>query len=463
MKVPTKKSDLRDFVSEELRKVLDEEDVSYNWRRRPAQDQVVSDKMQEAEKPKEASAPSSSSAQRSSSAQSSSSAQKGMNQIPLARGNYATSEKQETKRFRNAASSAVSSSGYSGSLVLQKVKSGAPGCGAQASEASAVVNLDSVQQRLPERLRLEDVKPMIRLVAYDGGQAMLSGGPLSISPGEKRASPQKWLLTWLEGECSTKLMSLAADSWLHEMDSTSRELPALALIAGLLADPSLEHFPPSLLEYLASPRTAASRAVRQVVEAAQLEDEELLASQVEVALGRLESSQPSQLLGTELLMASVRREILRFLWCSESFEFGSSRFTDEWILMQLRRSPQAAEEDFQAASEAMLQAENSFLDRYLIRLLKLKRSLVTLLDAWEKVDHYAILGVSRSATDKELRNAYRRACLRLHPDKGGDKQQFQQLQDSYARILEEREKDKEAKQGVAVPASGLGSSSNIVL
>ena len=29
--------------------------------------------------------------------------------------------------------------------------------------------------------------------------------------------------------------------------------------------------------------------------------------------------------------------------------------------------------------------------------------------------------------------------MRLHPDKGGDKQQFQQLQESYARVLEERQ------------------------
>ena len=39
-------------------------------------------------------------------------------------------------------------------------------------------------------------------------------------------------------------------------------------------------------------------------------------------------------------------------------------------------------------------------------------SLCSLLETWEKVDHYKVLGVSSSVSDKELRNAYRKACLR---------------------------------------------------
>merc|ERR1719282_2278786 len=93
-----------------------------------------------------------------------------------------------------------------------------------------------------------------------------------------------------------------------------------------------------------------------------------------------------------------------------------------------------------AASASTLTKENQFLDMYLVRMLRLKRALSARLDEWEKVDYYAILGLPRTATDKELKNAYRKACLRLHPDKGGNKEQFQQLQDSYAKILEERAK-----------------------
>lgn len=49
-------------------------------------------------------------------------------------------------------------------------------------------------------------------------------------------------------------------------------------------------------------------------------------------------------------------------------------------------------------------------------------SYVSILDGLDginqnNVDLYAILGVSHSATDKELRSAYRRLSLLLHPDK----------------------------------------------
>eukprot|EP00913_Durusdinium_trenchii_P013101 g12297.t1 len=266
---------------------------------------------------------------------------------------------------------------------------------------------------------------------------------------------RKWLLSWLEGRSSTNFMRLAADAWLREMSTELRlagpvpdsaSTRAMALISGLLTDPSLREISPSLhAEHLESPCLAATCALQELQEAVgenSLEDE-LLASQVEVALGRLESSGA----GDAFLKSAMRREILRCLWCFDSFEQSHSKFTDEWILLQLERSALAAEEEFSEAKKEVLQAENRFMDRYLVQLLKLKRGLASLLDAWEKVDHYQILGVSKSASDKELRNAYRKACLRLHPDKGGDKLQFQQLQDAYAHILEERQKEmKETKE-----------------
>ena len=39
-----------------------------------------------------------------------------------------------------------------------------------------------------------------------------------------------------------------------------------------------------------------------------------------------------------------------------------------------------------------------------------------------EVDLYAVLGVSRSSKDLEIRRAYRNLITREHPDKGGDAQ-----------------------------------------
>ena len=46
-------------------------------------------------------------------------------------------------------------------------------------------------------------------------------------------------------------------------------------------------------------------------------------------------------------------------------------------------------------------------------------------------DHYATLGVARSATEDEIKRAFRRLASQHHPDKGGDTQKFQEIQAAY--------------------------------
>ena len=46
-------------------------------------------------------------------------------------------------------------------------------------------------------------------------------------------------------------------------------------------------------------------------------------------------------------------------------------------------------------------------------------------------DHYQTLGVARTASADEIKLAYRRLAGQHHPDKGGDTQQFQQIQKAY--------------------------------
>jgi len=66
-----------------------------------------------------------------------------------------------------------------------------------------------------------------------------------------------------------------------------------------------------------------------------------------------------------------------------------------------------------------------------------------------KKDYYEILGVSKNATEEELRKAYRQLALKYHPDRNhGDKaaeEQFKYINEAYA-VLSDKEKRKQYDQ-----------------
>ena len=45
--------------------------------------------------------------------------------------------------------------------------------------------------------------------------------------------------------------------------------------------------------------------------------------------------------------------------------------------------------------------------------------------------HYAVLGVSKTAADDEIKRAFRKLILKCHPDKGGNPEEFIKVRDSY--------------------------------
>ena len=52
-------------------------------------------------------------------------------------------------------------------------------------------------------------------------------------------------------------------------------------------------------------------------------------------------------------------------------------------------------------------------------------------------DYYKTLGVDRTATPDQIKQAYRRLASQHHPDKGGDTAQFQEIQEAYATLSDE--------------------------
>lgn len=54
------------------------------------------------------------------------------------------------------------------------------------------------------------------------------------------------------------------------------------------------------------------------------------------------------------------------------------------------------------------------------------------------MDYYNILGVSRTASQQEIKQAYRRLASKHHPDRGGNTAEFQKIEEAY-RILNNEE------------------------
>lgn len=55
-------------------------------------------------------------------------------------------------------------------------------------------------------------------------------------------------------------------------------------------------------------------------------------------------------------------------------------------------------------------------------------------------DYYDILGVDRSATSDQIKQAFRRLASKHHPDKGGDTQTFQKIQKAYDTLSDPEKK-----------------------
>ncbi|CAD7940854.1 unnamed protein product [Amoebophrya sp. A25] len=76
-------------------------------------------------------------------------------------------------------------------------------------------------------------------------------------------------------------------------------------------------------------------------------------------------------------------------------------------------------------------------------------------------DPYQILGVSRSATEDEIRRAYKKLAVKHHPDKGGDSETFKNIQSAYETLSDpskKRQYDAYGSMGGGMGGGGPGGS-----
>jgi len=67
------------------------------------------------------------------------------------------------------------------------------------------------------------------------------------------------------------------------------------------------------------------------------------------------------------------------------------------------------------------------------------------------MDYYELLGVSRNASEKEIKTAFRKLAAKHHPDKGGDHKKFTELNEAYQVLTDPEKKSMYDQFGTADP------------
>eukprot|EP00830_Metopus_es_P007128 TRINITY_DN1675_c0_g1_i2.p1 TRINITY_DN1675_c0_g1~~TRINITY_DN1675_c0_g1_i2.p1 ORF type:complete len:277 (+),score=85.80 TRINITY_DN1675_c0_g1_i2:108-938(+) len=78
----------------------------------------------------------------------------------------------------------------------------------------------------------------------------------------------------------------------------------------------------------------------------------------------------------------------------------------------------------------------------------------------EKKDYYEILGLTKAASDEEIRKAYRKLALKWHPDKNPDKREeaektFKEIAEAYAVLSDKAKREQYDRFGSVGPDQGF--------
>ena len=68
------------------------------------------------------------------------------------------------------------------------------------------------------------------------------------------------------------------------------------------------------------------------------------------------------------------------------------------------------------------------------------------------IDYYNVLGVSKSASNEEIKKTYRKMSLKHHPDrKGGSEEAFKKINEAYEVLSEEKKRQYDISRGFNRP------------
>jgi molecular chaperone DnaJ len=72
-------------------------------------------------------------------------------------------------------------------------------------------------------------------------------------------------------------------------------------------------------------------------------------------------------------------------------------------------------------------------------------------------DYYAILGIQKTASEEEVKKAYRKLAHQYHPDKaGGDEKKFKEINEAYQVLSDKNKRAQYDRFGTADPMGGFG-------
>src|SRR6201995_4118708 len=74
----------------------------------------------------------------------------------------------------------------------------------------------------------------------------------------------------------------------------------------------------------------------------------------------------------------------------------------------------------------------------------------------EKRDYYDVLGIGKSASADEIKKAFRRKAVELHPDRGGDEAKFKEVNEAYEILKDPGKRQRYDQFGHAGVGNGGG-------